>query len=488
MTIYTCERCLKEFKQKGHYMKHMKRKNLCQDNKSKIESMVESAVESKVENIIIDKKLISKNEEIKDLQMAELDTDKLKFIDLCCGIGGFHQALIKLGMECVMASDIDKDCQDTYETNYGIKPRGDLSKIKVDEIPKFDVLCAGFPCQPFSKAGYQNGFEDERGNIFFDICKIVKHHKPAYLILENVRNLSSHDKGNTWETIKKSIDKLNYHTYKKPVILNTLYFGVPQSRERVVILCKRKDIGDIPMLPKIDKTLVKATTLNDIIESENVCEKYKLEGKMKQTEEVWNDFLSILSKNDIIIPKFPIWTDWWDSDGENTSVTKNDKNKSEAENNKLIKNRQKEFFKKYKDWIEKNRAFYNTNEAVLSPWLKRSRKKKLWLGAVRKFEWQAGDETLDMKKVLWSPRGSGVRVKKIDYAPTLVAMASMIPIFGPKSRQLTPRECARLQSFPDDFTIHNNDKVAYKQFGNAVNVVMIERAARFLIKNDKLFT
>ena len=102
-------------------------------------------------------------------------------------------------------------------------------------------------------------------------------------------------------------------------------------------------------------------------------------------------------------------------------------------------------------------------------------------------EWQTGSDNLNMKQVLWSPRGSGVRIKNVDYSPTLVAMTSMIPIYGPKSRHLTPRECARLQSFPENYILHDNDKTAYKQFGNAVNVKMIERSARFLIKNEPLF-
>ena len=102
-------------------------------------------------------------------------------------------------------------------------------------------------------------------------------------------------------------------------------------------------------------------------------------------------------------------------------------------------------------------------------------------------EWQTSQTNVNMKNVLWSPRGSGIRIKNIDYSPTLVAMASMIPIYGPKSRCLTPRECARLQSFPEDYIIHNNNKIAYSQFGNAVNVKMIERCSRFLINDEPLF-
>ena len=111
--------------------------------------------------------------------------ESLKFADLCCGIGGFHNALTNIGMTCVFACDIDKQCRVNYEENYKIKPEGDLTQIEVGKIPQFDVLCAGFPCQPFSKAGEQKGFDDDRGNIFFDICKIVKHHNPKYIILEN---------------------------------------------------------------------------------------------------------------------------------------------------------------------------------------------------------------------------------------------------------------------------------------------------------------
>lgn len=412
--------------------------------------------------------------------------DKLKFIDLCCGIGGFHQALDNLGMECVMASDIDKECRKNYKLNYGIKPRGDLTKIDIRTIPTFDVLCAGFCCQPFSKAGQQKGFDDERGNIFFDICNIIKHHKPKYLLLENVRNLVSHDSGKTWDVIKTRIDKLGYNTYKSPLVLNTLYFGIPQSRERVVILCKRKDLGELSNLPKINKNSIRPTSLDTILEDE-YDEKYKISDKMKATQKIWNRFLKLLNKNDIPIPKFPIWTDWWDSNGENTTITKYDTGLSEKENKTIIKKKQDDFYKKYKNWIDKNREFYQNNRDILKKWLKKSRKNELWVGAVRKLEWQCGSDNLTMDDVLWSPRGSGVRVKKLDYSPTLVAMTSMIPIYGLQKRHLTPRECARLQSFPDNYIIHDNDKIAYKQFGNAVNVKMIEKCALFLIYNKDLF-
>jgi DNA (cytosine-5)-methyltransferase 1 len=446
----------------------MDRKTPCENNSIELKEYIDKTVENKIN------------------QLAKSDTSNdLKFIDLCCGIGGFHQALSQLGMKCVLASDIDEDCRDNYEDNYNIKPEGDLRNIEIDSIPAFDILCAGFPCQPFSKAGSQKGFQDDRGNIFFDISKIIEYHKPKYVILENVRNLATHDKGNTWKVIQDKIEQLDYYTYDKPIILNTLYFGVPQSRERVVILCKRKDLGVLPQLPDISKKRIQKTSLDSIIEHNN--QSNTLNEKSVATEHVWEAFLTILKQNNIPVPKYPIWTDWWDSDGNGTRVTKYDKKKTAEENKVIISKRQIDFYTKYKNWIDKNRSFYQQNKNILESWLINSRRNEKWKGAVRKLEWQAGDDNLTMKDVLWSPRGSGVRIKKTDYSPTLVAMASMIPIYGPLSREFTPRECARLQSFPDSYKIHPDKYIAYKQFGNAVNVNMIQQCANFLIYHKPLF-
>lgn len=417
--------------------------------------------------------------------------EPFKFIDLFCGIGGFHQALTNIGCECVFACDIDKYCRDTYYKNYGLKPKKDITEIKIEDIPPFDILCAGFPCQPFSKAGFQKGFDDEdRGNLFFYICDIVKKHKPAYMILENVRNLLTHDKGNTWKVIRENINELGYYTYDEPLILNVLHFNVPQNRERVVILCKRKDLGKLPKKPfikKIDKNKLKCS-IKDIINTDEDHSKYIINNKLKTTEKIWNNFINILKDNNIKIPKFPIWTDWWDSDGENTTITKTSIKLTDEENKKIIIERQIMFYKKYKNWIDKNRDFYETNIDILKPWLYKSRINKLWIGAVRKLEWQAGelDKESSMNNVIWTARGSGIRVKKLNYVPTLVAM-SMIPIYGPESRILTPKELCRLQSFNDDFIFSDNDKIIYKQIGNAVNVKMIERCAEFLLYNKQLF-
>ena len=173
---------------------------------------------------------------------------KFKFIDLFCGIGGFHQAMESLGGECVFACDIDADCRKTYEANYGLKPDVDVTKIDPAKLPAFDVLCGGFPCQAFSKAGKRLGFADEtKGTLFFDVERIMAHCKPKYALLENVRNLASHDGGNTWRTIHEHLTNIGYNVLEEPVIFSPHYLGIPQHRERVFIMCVRKQIGTLPV-------------------------------------------------------------------------------------------------------------------------------------------------------------------------------------------------------------------------------------------------
>jgi DNA (cytosine-5)-methyltransferase 1 len=384
----------------------------------------------------------------------------VRFIDLFCGIGGFHQALARLDMECVLACDKDAACRRVYERNYGVVPLSDVMELAPHALPDFDVLCAGFPCQPFSKAGHRLGFGDDRGNLFFSIRRIAEAKMPPYMILENVRNLASHDGGNTWRVIRDAIRELGYLTYDDPLILNALHFGVPQNRERVIILCKRQDLGSLPPRPSVPNKKPKVS-LDSIVDR---SVRGGLSGKMKAVEEVWDEFVKILVAASVAAPKFPIWTDWWDRD-----ATADDG----------------DFYSKYKNWIDKNWEFYSVNKPLLDPWLARSRARPEWFGAVRKFEWQAGDFHPDdsMSSVLWTARGSGIRVKRPDYAPTLVAL-SQVPVYGPLGRRLTSRELLRLQSFPNSFEYE--EKHIYRQVGNAVNVKMIERCARFLVFGEPL--
>lgn len=166
--------------------------------------------------------------------------DKLKFIDLFCGIGGFRIAFEQackenaVQTECVFSSDIDKFVQQSYEANFDEKPFGDIKDVEEDDIPEHDVLFAGFPCQPFSIIGQRKGFEDTRGTLFFDIARILKAKKPKAFILENVKQLAGHRKGKTLEVILNTLQELGYHVQFK--VLNALDYGLPQKRERVFIV------------------------------------------------------------------------------------------------------------------------------------------------------------------------------------------------------------------------------------------------------------
>ena len=156
------------------------------------------------------------------------------FIDLFAGIGGFHQAASSFGGLCVFASEIDMQAQNAYAANYNIQPRGDITKIDAAAIPDHDILFAGFPCQPFSIIGDMKGFEDTRGTLFFDIVRILKVKKTKMFMLENVKQLSTHNKGSTLKTIIKTLEALGYKVYWK--VLNALDFGLPQKRERTIIV------------------------------------------------------------------------------------------------------------------------------------------------------------------------------------------------------------------------------------------------------------
>jgi len=211
----------------------------------------------------------------------------LKFIDLFAGIGGFRIAFDNLGLECVYSNDYDKYAAVTYKANFSEIDNTDIHSVDAKNIPSFDLLCAGFPCQPFSIAGVskknslgrKHGFEDiKQGNLFFEIIRIVNHHKPKILFLENVKNLKSHDKGNTWKVIKSSLEQAGYSVFMQ-VIDGKNY--VPQHRERVYIICfNNEHFSDIDFqFP--DPPNNRVYELKDIIHNK-VEEKYTLSDKLWQ--------------------------------------------------------------------------------------------------------------------------------------------------------------------------------------------------------------
>ena len=170
MVKYSCERCGKEFTQKSHYDAHKRRKTPCVNNMDKIKQLVDTAVKEKLRELGVTSLCVKKKKfKIKESKV-------IKYIDLFCGIGSFHYSLKKLGWECVLACDIEKSAQDTYQENYNMKALGDIYKIDPKTVGHYDILCAGFPCQPFSQAGFHKGFEDKknkRGVLFYEIMKFT---------------------------------------------------------------------------------------------------------------------------------------------------------------------------------------------------------------------------------------------------------------------------------------------------------------------------
>lgn len=377
--------------------------------------------------------------------------NKFKFIDLFAGIGGFHQAMKKFGGECVFASEIDKDAIKVYKDNYDIDANNDIVKANPDEIPPHDVLCGGFPCQAFSKAGEQNGLNDTRGTLFFEIQKILTKHKTKIIILENVRNLTTHDEGNTWKVIEENLIALGYRLTEDPLILSPHYFGIPHLRDRVFIVgIHDPDNVNKKIKLKFDKYKLKSENkMTDILDSNKVDNsKYNISEYEEMVLNIWDEFYQGISQKVI---GFPIWSKYFNSENiEDSSIPEWKKN-----------------------FINKNKELYEDNKNFIDDWLIKHNNLDELVKTHRKFEWQAGNEINSLWEGIIQFRPSGIRVKRPDVFPSLVAMVQ-IPIIGTLKRRLSPRECARLQSFPDDFQISAIDQEAYKQFGNSLNVKIVE--------------
>ena len=371
----------------------------------------------------------------------------LTFIDLFCGIGGFHQALDALGAKCILACDIDEKCRMNYEVNYGVKPVKDIKDINEKMLPDFDILCGGFPCQPFSNGGKKKTFEDKRGLLFDEIMRIVKEKQPRFLFLENVKHILKVSEGKVLAYIEQQIDQHGYVLQRFQ--MSPHEYGVPQQRERIYFVCVRKDIyNEMPIQLINEDTSV--LTVSDILEDRNSMDnKYYLQGDILNVLEAWDEFIKHVDVGETLSPTILIHDAF-------KSYTEEEFNGLAAWRKEyMIKNRR--ILEKYKDFIG---PWYTKHKELLS-------KREIY----GKLEWQVGKvkENDSIFNYFMQIRQSGIRVKKEKYFPTLVAI-SQIPIYGREKRYITPRECARLQSFPDTYRIAPNDKVSYKQFGNSVNV------------------
>lgn len=420
--------------------------------------------------------------------------EKLKFIDLFAGIGGFHIALEKLGHECVFASEKRVNLAELYEKNFEIEVNRDITKIAVSEIPSFDILCAGFPCQPFSKAGKQDGLLDERnGSLFDKIVDILEYHKPKYFILENVRNLISHDNENTWLYIKDQLaNKLGYSIDKK--IYSPHNFGIPQHRERLFIIGSSVGLEHFEWL----KTTNKTTSIFEYLDKKPNNAR-KLEDEKIEVIDIWQEFISEIPKEHKL-PSFPIWSMEFGATypfeektpyASSTKALGITKGKFGADLKGLsrkeifenlpsyAKTEQTEFPTWKKSYIRHNRAFYEKYKDVLEPIVKRI--KELKIASWQKLEWNVQGGERDLYKYIIQFRGSGVRIKKTDFFPSLVTVSTQIPIISWEKRYITPTEGARIQSL-DGIELPENIGTCFSALGNAVNGSIVRLIAEKLIQ------
>ena len=396
-----------------------------------------------------------------------------KFIDLFAGIGGFHQAMRYLGGECVMAAEINQECVNTYKANFHIdekEVRGDVNAIDPESIAPFDVLCAGFPCQPFSKAGAQKGFQDEkRGNLFYKIMDILDGHPEVkFVILENVRNLA--DKTENWDIITSELMKRNFYITEEPIILSPSDFGIPQIRERVYILGIRKDIRNEQILTNgyihIDdlnlKKHYKKCKMGDAwsILEDSVDDTYIVSDEQELIIKAWDEFRISTGIKTI---GFPIWLDSFGL--------------GEKDSNLVFSNQGYDEMPKWKQsFLRRNRELYLNNQQFIDKWVKKydmTNRIKLY----KKFEWNCGEDVTDIKDSLIQIRQSGIRAKRPTFYPSLVAMVNTPIIWDSKKqhyRKITPREAANLQSFHTRYKFIGSDKTIYRQLGNSVNVRVLK--------------
>jgi DNA (cytosine-5)-methyltransferase 1 len=436
------------------------------------------------------------------MSLSAMVMKSFQFVDLFAGLGGFHLALARMGGECVFAVEWKEHLRELYEINHDIKPAGDITLVDPRDVPRHDVLTAGFPCQPFSKAGEQLGFEcTEQGNLFFNVAAILKEKRPTYFILENVPNLLKHDEGRTWAEIQKilgtSKDGIGYNIRVER--LSPHDFGIPQIRDRVYI------VGSLLSLESFTwpKTSKKVTNISTVLD-DNPADARQLSVQVKECLEVWNEFLKACPK-DVELPSFPLWSMEWGAtypyeettpyalkqrlglDGlkgfKGSHGTKVGLLKSLDERWSALPSHARAadmVFPKWKqNFIRQNRQFYDDNKEWIDPWLPKILK---FPSSLQKFEWNAKGGKHDIWEYVIQFRASGVRIKRRTTAPSLIAMTdTQVPIIGWQKRYMTPRECARLQSLNDLKQLPSSPNKAFAALGNAVNSNVVEKVARALL-------
>ena len=433
-----------------------------------------------------------------------------RFVDLFAGLGGFHVALAGLGGEGVFAAEWEPALNELYAENFKFTPWSDINTLDTEDsiranVPDHEVLSAGFPCQPFSKAGDQMGFSDTaQGQLFFKVLQILNVRRPRRFILENVPNILRHDGGRTKQTILTELRGLGYAVDVRH--FSPHEFGIPQVRDRAYFVGSLDGLDDFewPAKHKDPTEISSVLTKNAVITREISA------GTLKAID-MWGDFLSRAPKT-LKMPSFPIWAMEFGAtypyedetpalvwarrpkcgfsgmhlqgsfgvDLDHTKI---------AEQQELIPSHARrledvEFPRWKRTFIRQNREFYDSNKQWIDPWLDEWEPWNI-PSSLQKMEWNAQGEERDIDNFVLQVRASGIRIKRPTTAPSLIAFTqTQVPILGAnlvgQRRYMTPRECAALQSL-DDINLPEHDLDAYKALGNAVNAKVVRAVAEPLL-------
>jgi DNA (cytosine-5)-methyltransferase 1 len=433
------------------------------------------------------------------------------YADLFAGIGGFHAAMEALGGECRFVSEIDEAAVGVYRRNW--LPRSSSLKDvdrdivplteNVMRVPKTDVLAAGFPCQPFSKSGFQRGINETRGTLFFNILRILQERRPSLVLLENVRNLAGPRHTETWNMIVRQLRDAGYKVSSTPTVFSPHFLppdhgGTPQVRDRVFILAtyvgsaeKAHELsGDQPVVPRApvrdlqgelwspERWDIEDTVLpfigEPLLQDEGpATAPYRLTPSERMWIECWDDFVQRMweKRDGKRLPGFPLWADCFQ--------TRDELEADPAYEPETMPTWKRVFMEKNADFYEDER-----HREAIDTW------KADWddLAALpasrRKLEWQAQDAA-SLWDCVMHMRPSGIRAKRATYLPALVAI-TQTSIIGPRQRRLTPREAARLQGLPDWFEFGDQgDPATYKQLGNGVSVGAAYYVLREHVRQDR---
>lgn len=428
-----------------------------------------------------------------------MSSSAFRFIDLFAGIGGFHAALKAYGGECVYSVEIDPAAAAVYHRNWGHDPLGDITADANDEVmrvPPHEVLVAGFPCQPFSKSGYQQGMEETRGTLYWNILKIIEQRKPKVVLLENVRNLAGPRHLHEWQVIIETLRDQGYRVSDTPAIFSPHLLppdrgGRPQVRERVFITATHNPTGvgdDLDVEPvalpgqRIDGFDPKTEWhLEDLLDDAHNIPGCDLSQAERRWIDAWDEWVQRWweATEGRRPPGFPIWADSWTdypdvvrrfgSVPTASDLIDHDPELPLWKAGHLAKNYA--LYDAHRDWIDD----WTTQHGVYTEAFPASR---------RKLEWQAQD-TPRLWDTVMHLRPSGIRAKRATYLPALVAI-TQTSIVGPRERRLSPRETARLQGLPDWFDFGDQKPAAtYKQMGNGVNVGAVWHVLREHVRRDE---